>query len=116
MGALASGAAVEDTGVTLIRTPTAIAEISGSNRLLEPNAQNGAHFKESIEIFGTRGTIHIHPTERPSLRVFEPDAPAEYGLAGGWIAPRLEWVPYDERGFSAHFNADDADIAVAARE
>ena len=42
MGALASAARVEDTGVTLIRTKGAIAEISGSNRLLEPNRKTDA--------------------------------------------------------------------------
>jgi predicted dehydrogenase len=107
MGTLASDAAVEDTGVTLIRTPTAIAEISGSNRLLEPNAQNGRFFKESIEIFGTNGTIHIHPTERPSLKIFVSGDAIEESLAGGWIAPRLDWVPYEERGYSTHFNAEE---------
>jgi predicted dehydrogenase len=106
-GTLASEATVEDTGVTLIRTPAAIAEISGSNRLLEPNAQNGQMFKESIEIFGTRGTIHVHPTERPSLKVFPADGAGADGLGDGWIAPRLDWVPYEERGYSAHFNADE---------
>ncbi len=106
-GALASTAAVEDTGVILIRTPGVVAEISGSNRLFEPNQQNGAFFKESIEIFGTKGTIHIHPTERPSLKVFIEDGAAAEPLSGGWIAPRLEWVPYDERGYSTHFNGDE---------
>jgi predicted dehydrogenase len=106
-GTLASNAAVEDTGVTLIRTPSVIAEISGSNRLLEPNPQNGHYFKESIEIFGTNGTIHIHPTERPSLRVFTANGSLAETLGGGWIAPRLEWVPYDERGYSTHFNGDE---------
>ena len=107
MGSLASDALVEDTGVTLIRTPKAIAEISGSNRLLEPNAQNGRYFKESIEIFGSKGTIHIHPTEQPSLKVFIPDNDIKDDLSGGWIAPKLEWVPFDERGYSVHFNADE---------
>lgn len=107
MGALASEAKVEDTGVTLIRGPKVIAEISGSNRLLEPNAQNGRYFKESIEIFGTEGTIHIHPTERPSFKVFAPSVNPGAGLADGWIIPRLDWTPYDERGYSVHFNAEE---------
>lgn len=107
MGALVSETPVEDTGVTIIRTSDAIAEISGSNRLLEPNAQNGHFFKESIEIFGTEGTIHIHPTERPSLRVYKRGVEIENGLADGWISPRLDWVPFDERGYSVHFNADE---------
>jgi myo-inositol 2-dehydrogenase/D-chiro-inositol 1-dehydrogenase len=107
MGALASAAKVEDTGVTLIRGPKVIAEISGSNRLLEPNPQNGRYFKESIEIFGTEGTIHIHPTEHPSLKVFSPNIDPGEGLGDGWIAPRLDWVPFDERGYSVHFNAEE---------
>lgn len=107
MGTLASDARVEDTGVTLIRTKGAIAEISGSNRLVEPNAQNGRYFKESIEIFGTTGTIHIHPTERPSLKVFVTGDDERGQLGGGWIAPKLEWVPFNERGNSVHFNSDE---------
>jgi predicted dehydrogenase len=107
MGMLASDASVEDTGVTIIRSPGAIAEISGSNRLLEPNAQNGHFFKESIEIFGTEGTIHIHPTERPSLRVYTSKTTQQNELSDGWISPRLDWVPFDERGYSVHFNADE---------
>jgi myo-inositol 2-dehydrogenase / D-chiro-inositol 1-dehydrogenase len=106
-GTLASNARVEDTGVTIIRTPGAIAEISGSNRLLEPNPQNGRHFKESIEIFGTLGTIHIHPTERPSLKVYTENESMDAMLSGGWIAPRLEWVRFEERGYSVHFNSDE---------
>jgi myo-inositol 2-dehydrogenase/D-chiro-inositol 1-dehydrogenase len=107
MGALASEAKVEDTGVTLIRGPKVIAEISGSNRLLEPNSQNGAYFKESIEIFGTEGTIHIHPTEHPSFKVFSPKIAPGTGLGDGWIVPRLDWVPFDERGYSVHFNPEE---------
>ena len=106
-GTLASDAPVEDTGVTLVRTPTAIAEISGSNRLLEPNAQNGRTFKESIEIFGSKGTIHIHPTERPSLRVYVPDLAIDPALSGGWIAPALDFIPVEERGYSVHFNPEE---------
>jgi predicted dehydrogenase len=107
MGTLASDAPVEDTGVTIIRTPTAIAEISGSNRLLEPNAQNGHFFKESVEVFGTEGAIHIHPTERPSLRIYRKSGGEGNGLADAWVSPRLDWVPFEERGYSAHFNADE---------
>ena len=106
-GTLNSEAQVEDTGVTLIRTRAALAEISGSNRLLEPNPQNGRRFKEWVEIFGSKGTIHIRPTERPSLRVFVEDGELPGSLAGGWIAPGLDWVPYEERGRSMHFNADE---------
>ncbi len=106
-GTLNSDGRVEDTGVTLLRTKAAIGEISGSNRLKEPNAQNGRLFKEWVEIFGSEGTIHICPTERPSLRVFTEKTELDVPLAGGWIAPRLEWVPYEERGKSAHFNAEE---------
>jgi predicted dehydrogenase len=106
-GTLASDGRVEDTGVTLLRTPTVLAEIAGSNRLQEPNPQNGRQFKEEIQIFGSAGTIHIRPTERPSLLVYSPGAPLPEGLGGGWLAPRLEWVPFHERGRSVHFNADE---------
>lgn len=106
-GTLASDAPVEDTGVTIIRTPTAMAEISGSNRLLEPNSQNGGTFKESVEIFGTKGTIHIHPTERPSLRVYAPHLDIDPGLSRGWISPALDVIPFDERGYSVHFNPEE---------
>jgi predicted dehydrogenase len=106
-GALNSEARVEDTGVTLIRTRKAIGEISGSNRLLEPNNQNGRLFKEWLEIFGSKGTIHIRPTERPSLRVFAPDGDMDQALSGGWVTPKLDWVPFEERGRSMHFNPDE---------
>ncbi len=107
LGTLTCDAAIEDTGVVLLRTPAAIGEISGSCRLLEPNPQIGSWFKDSIEIFGTRGTIHIKPTERPSLRVYVEDGDLPQPLRGGWIAPALDWVPYDERGYSGHFNGDE---------
>jgi predicted dehydrogenase len=106
-GTLNSSARVEDTGVTIVRTPTVLGEISGSNRLVEPNLQNGRYFKEWIEIFGSKGTVHIRPTERPSLRVFTTDGGLHESLTGGWIAPKLDWVPYGERGRSAHFNAEE---------
>lgn len=106
-GAFNSDSRVEDTGVTLVRTPTTLIEVSGSNRLLEPNAQNGRRFKEWIEIFGSNGTIQIRPTERPSLRVFVEDGELPAGLDGGWIAPGLEVVPFEERGRSMHFNAEE---------
>ncbi len=105
-GTIASDARVEDTGVTLLRTTGAIAEISGSMRLKEPNPQNGRYFKESIEIFGTDGTIHIHPTERPSLRVFCDTGQVPEQL-NGWVAPTLDWVPYEDRVRSMHFNGDE---------
>jgi predicted dehydrogenase len=104
-GTLNSDARLEDTGVTLIRTPSAICEVSGSNRLLEPNAQNGRFFKERI--FGSKGTIHLCPTEHPSLRVLAPDVDAPGALTGGWIAPKLDWIPWEERGRSMHFNGEE---------
>jgi myo-inositol 2-dehydrogenase / D-chiro-inositol 1-dehydrogenase len=106
LGALTWDAGIEDTGVMLLRTPTAIGEISGSCRLLEPNPQMGDHFKDRVEIFGTKGTLHVRPTERPSLQVYVRDGePALVG--GGWAAPRLDWVPYEQRGWSAHLNGDE---------
>jgi len=106
-GTLNSNAQVEDTAVTLLRTPRVLAEIDGSNRLLEPNAQNGGSFKESIEIFGSKGTIRLQPTERPSLTVYIADADAGAALNAGWIAPRLEPVPPTHRPYSNHFNPDE---------
>ena len=106
-GSLNSTAQVEDTAVTLLRTSRVLAEIDGSNRLLEPNAQMGRSFKESVEIFGSRGTIRIRPTERPSLTVHVPEAELGEALGGGWIAPRLEPVPPTHRAYSNHFNPDE---------
>ena len=103
---LASNAQVEDTGVTLVRTPKALAELSGSMRLKEPNAQNGRLFKEYLEVFGTNGTIRLLPTERPSILVYSEGAGIPAGL-NGWFSPRVEWVPFEERGRSLHFNADE---------
>lgn len=105
-GTLASNARVEDTGVTLVRTRRALAELSGSMRLKEPCPQNGRYFKEWIEIFGTEGTIHIRPTERPSIRVYSEAADVP-GTLNGWFSPKLEWVPFEERGRALHFNADE---------
>jgi predicted dehydrogenase len=84
-----------------------LAEIDGSNRLLEPNAQTGRSFKENIEIFGSRGTIRLQPTERPSLMVHVPEAELGESLGGGWVAPRLEPVPPTHRAYSNHFNPDE---------
>jgi predicted dehydrogenase len=106
-GALNSTAQVEDTAVTLLRTPRVLAEIDGSNRLQEPNAQMGRSFKESVEIFGSNGTIRIHPTERPSLSVYVAEAGPETALGDGWVAPRLEPVPAMHRPYSNHFNPDE---------
>jgi predicted dehydrogenase len=106
-GALNSNARVEDTGVTILRTATALAEISGSNRLFEPNAQMNFNFKERLEIYGSKGTILIQPTERPSLKVYAPSEPTNELLAGGWDAPRLQPVPQLHQPYSLHFNPDE---------
>ena len=29
------------------------------------------------------------------------------GLAGGWILAAFGWVPYEERGYSAHFSGEE---------
>jgi predicted dehydrogenase len=105
-GTLASNARVEDTGVTLVRTPKALAELSGSMRLKEPCQQNGRLFKENLEVFGANGTIQIRPTERPSIRVFS-DSPEMPAALNGWFSPRVEWVPFEERGRALHFNNDE---------
>jgi predicted dehydrogenase len=75
-------------------------------RLKEPSPQFGGHFKERIELFGTHGTIQILPLERPSLRVYS-DAGLLPDALQGWVAPTLAWTPYEERGLSLHFNADE---------
>jgi myo-inositol 2-dehydrogenase/D-chiro-inositol 1-dehydrogenase len=106
-GALNSTARVEDTGVTILRTPTALAEISGSNRLLEPNAQMNFNFKERIEIFGSKGTIHIDPTQRPSLKVYAPGESGDDLIAGGWLAPQLNPVSPMHQPYGLHFNPDE---------
>jgi myo-inositol 2-dehydrogenase/D-chiro-inositol 1-dehydrogenase len=100
-GAMNSNAPVEDTGVTLVRTARAIGEISGSNRLREPT------FKEFLEIYGSKGTIKLTPTERPSLRVYAPDANLPESLGGGWVAPKLPSVPSLHFPYPTHFNPDE---------
>lgn len=106
-GALNSAGRCEDTGITLLRTRTRLCELSGSNRLKEPCHQNGRNFREVIEVFGSEGTIHIRPMERPSLRVYTEHSDAPDVAREGWFAPKLEWVPFEERGRSAHFNPDE---------
>lgn len=100
-GTLNSTARVEDTGVTLIRTATAIADISGSNRLREST------FTERLEIHGSKGTIKLTPTERPSLRVYAPEAGLPTGLDGGWVLPKLPTVPPLHQPYPTHFNPDE---------
>lgn len=105
-GTLASTATVEDTGMILLRGPRTMAQLGGSMRLREPSPQFGGSFKERVEVFGTRGTIQILPLERPSLRLYSEGGVVPAGV-NGWIAPTLEWTPYDERSLSLHFNADE---------
>jgi predicted dehydrogenase len=106
-GTLNSDAQVEDTGVTLVRSKTAILEISGSNRLREPIEQfpGQGHFKEHFEIFGSAGTILIHPLARPALRVYSErwELP---GITTGWVAPHLEGADFDKRIGFCQFNAE----------
>jgi predicted dehydrogenase len=106
-GTMNSTARGEDTGVTLVRTAKAIGEISGSNRLLEPNTTGPGNFKEFLEIYGSKGTIRLRPTERPSLQLYAPEAGLPEGLGGGWIAPRLDSVPAMHRAYATHFNPDE---------
>jgi predicted dehydrogenase len=106
-GALNSSAPVEDTGVTILRTAKTLAEISGSNRLIEPNAQMNFPFKERIEIFGSKGTIRINPTSRPSLEVYAPDQQSSSALSGSWEAPKLLPVPAFHQPYALHFNPDE---------
>lgn len=73
---------VEDTAVTLIRSETALAEVSGSNRIKMPNAQNGRFFQEYIELYGTEGTILCRTLERPSLWVYTEKGGDARGAAG----------------------------------
>jgi predicted dehydrogenase len=101
------GAEVEEAGVILIRTDRAIVELTGSTRIREWNRPMNRSFKESVEVFGTKGTIHLNLTERPSLRVFLHEDEPDPLLGGGWLEPRLDWVPYNERIRSVHFNPEE---------
>ncbi|MHB8731025.1 MAG: Gfo/Idh/MocA family protein [bacterium] len=105
-GTLGSTAAVEDTGVIMLRAPKVIASLGGGMRLKEPSPQFGGHFKERLELFGTNGTIQILPLDRPSLRVYSDKGLLPQGM-NGWMSPTLDWTPYDERSLSLHFNADE---------
>ena len=107
-GTLAAGpdVKVEDTAVTLVRSETALAEISGSNHLRMPNSQNGRFFQEYIELYGTDGTILCRTLERPSLRVYTEKAPVPAHLQG-WIYPRVDWVDFDDRVGYCQFNGDE---------
>ena len=105
-GTLASDAPVEDTAVTLIRSDTALAEISGSNRLKMPNSQNGRFFQEYIELYGTDGTILCRTLERPSLWVYTEKEPVPDYLQG-WVYPRVDWVDFDDRIGFCQFNPDE---------
>ena len=106
VGTLGSNIAAEDTGVILLRTPGTFGEITASARILEPNRQLNISFKDTMEIFGTKGTIHLHLTEVPSLRVHVADAPRDL-LSGGWTEPLLDWVGFDERGSPSQYNGHE---------
>lgn len=107
LGMLNSDTLCEDIGITLLRTKTRLIEISGSSRIKEPSSQNGAHYREVVDIFGSEGTIQVRPLERPSLRLYTEHPDVDERFRAGWFAPKLEWVPYDERGYSSHFNGDE---------
>ena len=105
-GALVSGAPVEDTAVTLIRSDKALAEISGSNWLKAPCSQNNTNFQEYIELYGTDGTILCRTLERPSLRVYTEKASMPDHLQG-WVYPRVDWVDFDDRVGYCQFNGEE---------
>lgn len=107
-GALASSAPIDDTGVTIVRSKSALLEISGSNRLRQPVAQfpGQGFFKEHFEIFGTEGTILIHPLDRPSLRVYS-DKYQLPGVKPGWVIPRVDSTDFDDRIGYCQFNPDE---------
>jgi UDP-N-acetyl-2-amino-2-deoxyglucuronate dehydrogenase len=107
-GALTADIAVEDTAVVLIRTPEAILEISGSNRLQEPGGATTA-FKDQWQVFGTKGTVQWDSASRPTFRVFTSEESAvDPLLANGWIAPKLPVMAADEREFSMHINGEES--------
>jgi myo-inositol 2-dehydrogenase/D-chiro-inositol 1-dehydrogenase len=98
---------IEKTAVVVLQSTDApMAEILGSSRFVEWNQQKNGHFSESIELYCTKGLIRINPTARPSLTMYA-DELTGTDLSNVWVQPRLDWVPYDERGYSNHFNADE---------
>src|ERR1017187_7682021 len=104
---LTTDSKVEDTAVVLMRTPTAICEISGSNRLWEPGG-TVANFKDMWEIYGTKGTIQWDASRRPTMRVFSSEADAANPLiGGGWASPHLPLIPEDQRAYSMHLNGEE---------
>jgi predicted dehydrogenase len=105
-GTFASNALVEDTATTLIRSECALAEVSGSNRLKMPCSQNNWLFQEYIELYGTYGTILCRPLERPSLWLYSEKEEIPKHLQG-WMHPRTDWVPFDDRIGYTQFNAED---------
>lgn len=106
-GTLNSDAPVEDTGVTILQSKSALAEISGSNRIMNPIAQNGRHFKEHYELFGSNGTILIYPLQRPSLLVYTESEQRVAADLNGWVSPRLPLVEPDDRIGFDQFNGDE---------
>lgn len=105
-GTLASNAVGEDTAIMTLRSKRTVSCIVGSSRLIEPCEQTGRYYKEEIEIHGTKGTIHIMPLKRPSLRLFSEDNRGVGGV-NGWIIPRLETVKHQERTSYGHYNGDE---------
>ncbi|MGO9659709.1 MAG: Gfo/Idh/MocA family protein [Acidimicrobiales bacterium] len=104
---LTTNSLVEDTAVVLMRTPTALCEISGSNRLWEPGG-TVPNFKDSWQVFGTKGTIQWDSSQRPTMRVFSSDEKVtDPLLGGGWVYPRLPLTPEDQRAYSMHLNGEE---------
>lgn len=107
-GGLTTQTGTEDTGVIIMRTDNAICEISGSNRLLEPGGVVEA-FKDTWQVFGTKGTIHWDAATRPTMRVYSTDERCGNDLLGrGWTYPRLPITPEGQRAFSMHLNGDES--------
>lgn len=106
-GALTTNTPVEDTAVTILRTPTAICEITGSNRLHEPGGSK--NFKDDWQIFGTEGAIRWDAAQRPTLRVYtHRDDATDPLLSDGWICPRVPAIPEDQRAYSNHMNGEES--------
>jgi predicted dehydrogenase len=98
---------IEKTAVLILQSTDApMAEILGSSRFVEWNQQKNGHFSESIDVYCTKGLIRINPTDRPSLKMYL-DELTGTDMSNVWVQPRVDWVPYSERGYSNHFNAEE---------
>ncbi|KQV26358.1 MULTISPECIES: Gfo/Idh/MocA family protein [unclassified Microcella] len=107
-GALTADIQVEDTAVMVIRTDSAILEISGSNRLQEPGGATMA-FKDQWAVYGTKGTVQWDAAARPTFRVFTSEKSAtDELLSDGWISPKLPVMAADHREFSMHINGEES--------